>query len=76
MQNVILDWILDQEKTGRSNVIGTTDKIWVWAVDLIIVLNQCKFPEFDKCTMVVWKNALILSKYDKFKCLGIKGKCL
>lgn len=36
-----------RKKTARLIIIGTSDKIWVWAMDLITVLNQCKFPEFD-----------------------------
>lgn len=47
-------------------------------MDLIIVLNQYKFPECHHCTMVMLKKkkkVLIFSKY-KLKCLGVKGKCL
>lgn len=57
------------------NVIGTTNKIGVWTVDLMIVLNQYKFPECHHCAMDMLKKKVIFSKY-KLKCLGVKGKCL
>lgn len=45
------------KKKARLNIIGATDKICIRAVDLIIVvLNHCKFPDFDNYATVMDKK--------------------